>query len=105
MAIQLDDKNFDKEINSEKPILVDFWAAWCAPCRAIAPILEEIEKEDGEKIRIGKLNVDEYPDIASRFKIFSIPTLVIFKSGKELGRMVGAAPKSKLKQFIEESLK
>lgn len=105
MAIQLDDKNFDNEINSEKPILVDFWAAWCAPCRAIAPILEEIEKEDGEKIRIGKLNVDEYPDIASRFKIFSIPTLVIFKSGKELGRMVGAAPKSKLKQFIEESLK
>jgi thioredoxin 1 len=104
MAIQLDEKNFNQEINMDKPILVDFWAAWCAPCRAIAPILEEIEKENN-KIKIGKLNVDEYPDIASKYKVFSIPTLIIFKNGKEIGRMVGAAPKSKLFQFIEETLK
>jgi thioredoxin 1 len=104
MAIQLDEKNFNQEINMDKPILVDFWAAWCAPCRAIAPILEEIEKENN-KIKIGKLNVDEYPDIASKYKVFSIPTLIIFKNGKEIGRMVGAAPKSKLIQFIEETLK
>jgi thioredoxin 1 len=104
MAIQLDEKNFDQHIKSSEPILIDFWAAWCAPCRAIAPILEEIEKEN-DKIKIGKLNVDEYPDIASKYKVFSIPTLIIFKDGKELGRMVGAAPKSKLLQFIEETLK
>ncbi len=105
MSIKLDESNFEKEINEDIPVLVDFWAEWCAPCRAIAPILEDIEKEHSEKIKIAKLNVDENPDIASKYKIFSIPTLVIFKNGRELGRMVGAAPKSKVLQFIEETLK
>jgi len=105
MAIELTEQNFNEEISKEKPVLVDFWAAWCAPCRAIAPILEEIEKEQNDKIKIAKLNVDEYPDIASRFKVFSIPTLIIFKNGKELGRLVGAVPKPKLLQFINETLK
>lgn len=105
MAIHLDEKNFDKEINSDKPVLVDFWAEWCAPCRAIAPVLEDIDKELVDKIKVAKLNVDENPDIASRYKIFSIPTLVIFKNGKELGRMIGAAPKTKIIKFIDDSLK
>lgn len=105
MSIKLDATNFEKEINGDKPVLVDFWAEWCAPCRAIAPVLEDIEKEQGDKIKIAKLNVDENPDIASKYKVFSIPTLIIFKNGQELGRMVGAAPKSKLQQFIEETLK
>lgn len=105
MPIQLDTSNFEEEIKSEKPILVDFWAEWCAPCRAIAPILEEIDKEMSDKVRIAKLNVDENTDIASRYKIFSIPTLVIFKNGKEIGRMIGAAPKHRIIKFIEDSLK
>jgi len=105
MAIELTEQTFDEEISKDEPVLVDFWAAWCAPCRAIAPILEEIEKEQSDKIKIAKLNVDEYPDIASRFKVFSIPTLIIFKNGKELGRLVGAVPKPKLLQFINETLK
>ena len=105
MAVILNEQNFSQEINKDKPVLVDFWAEWCAPCRAIAPILEEIEKEHSDKIQIAKLNVDENPDIASQYKVFSIPTLIIFKNGKELGRLVGAVPKPKLLSFITESLK
>lgn len=105
MAIQLNQDNFENEIKTDKPLLVDFWAEWCAPCRAIAPILEEIEKEMNDKIKIAKLNVDENPDIASKHRVFSIPTLVIFKNGQEIGRMIGAAPKSKILKFIEDSLK
>ncbi len=104
MPTYLDEKNFNNEINSDKPILVDFWAEWCAPCRAIAPILEEIEKQRTD-IKIAKLNVDEYPELASKYKVFSIPTLLIFKKGKEIGRFVGAAPGHKINQFIDDTLK
>lgn len=105
MAIKLDEQNFETEIkSSDKPVLVDFWAEWCAPCRAIAPVLEELDHEMQGKIKIAKLNVDENPDIASRYKVFSIPTLVLFKNGREIGRMIGAAPKSKIMKFIDESL-
>lgn len=105
MAIKLDEQNFETEIkSSDKAVLVDFWAEWCAPCRAIAPILEELDREMQDKIKIAKLNVDENPDIASKYKIFSIPTLVLFKNGREIGRMIGAAPKSKIIKFIDESL-
>ncbi|MEM4326541.1 MAG: thioredoxin, partial [Candidatus Pacearchaeota archaeon] len=105
-AAKLDENNFETEIkSSDKPVLVDFWAEWCAPCRAIAPVLEELDKEMQDKIKIAKLNVDENPDIASKHKIFSIPTLVLFKNGREIGRMIGAAPKSKILKFIEDSLR
>ena len=102
--LELNSENFKKEINSDKPVLVDFWAEWCAPCRAIAPALEELEKELGDKIKFAKLNVDENTDIATEYNIASIPTLVIFKNGQEVDRLIGAAPKSKIKEFIERNL-
>ena len=102
--LELNSENFKKEISSEKPVLVDFWAEWCAPCRAIAPALEELEKELGDKVKFAKLNVDENTDIATEYNIASIPTLVIFKNGQEVDRLIGAAPKSKIKEFIERNL-
>ena len=99
--LNLDDSNFDKEVTqSAQPVLVDFWAEWCGPCRMIAPALEEISGSLGAKVKIVKLNVDENPQTAAKYGIQSIPTLMIFKDGQLASRQIGAAPKQKLEQWI-----
>lgn len=98
---KLDDGTFNDAITGEKPVLVDFWAEWCGPCRVIAPVLEEIaQEEDG--FDIGKLNVDHNPQTAAAHDVMSIPTLILFKDGVEKKRIVGAAPKHKLLADLAE---
>jgi thioredoxin 1 len=103
-TVVLDEANFDQTIGGSKPILVDFWAEWCGPCRLIAPILEEIAVEHGEKLSIGKLNVDEHPQLSMNFDVMSIPTLILFKDGVEKKRIVGARPKHSLVAELGEYL-
>ena len=87
---------FDGVVTSDRPVLIDFWAPWCGPCRAIAPVLEEIAQELGDKVTIGKVNVDEYPDLAGRFGVQAIPQLLFFKEGAIRDKLVGAVPKREL---------
>ena len=95
------DASFETDVlKSAEPVVVDFWAEWCGPCRMIAPALEEISGQVGDKVKIVKLNVDENPQTASRYGVMSIPTLMIFKGGEMASRQVGAAPKQKLQQWI-----
>ncbi len=95
------DASFDTDVlKSSEPVVVDFWAEWCGPCRMIAPALEEISGAIGDKVKIVKLNVDENPNIAAKYGIMSIPTLLLFKNGEIADRQVGAAPKQKLQQWI-----
>lgn len=103
--ITLSDATFDEEINaSDEPVLVDFWAEWCGPCKMIAPILEEIAEEQAGKLKVAKLNVDEAPSIAQRFEVMSIPTLIVFQDGKPAKRLVGAKPKAALVKDLSEFL-
>ncbi|OTQ57366.1 thioredoxin TrxA [Gilliamella sp. A7] len=103
--VSLSEATFDKTINeSIKPVLVDFWAEWCGPCKMVAPILEEIAQEYGDKIIIAKLNVEQNPNIAPKFGIRGIPTLLIFKNGEVVATQVGALSKVQLKAFIDPQL-
>jgi thioredoxin 1 len=95
------DASFDSDVlKSAEPVVVDFWAEWCGPCRMIAPALEEISGQLGDKVKIVKLNVDENPAVAAKYGIMSIPTLLLFKNGEIADRQVGAAPKQKLHAWI-----
>lgn len=99
----LSESTFDEEVaGSSEPVLVDFWAEWCAPCKMIAPILEEIATEQQNNLRIAKLNVDENPGIARRFEVMSIPTLIVFKDGQPAKRLIGAKGKGQLLQELDE---
>jgi thioredoxin 1 len=100
-AIVLNDANFDATINSDKPVLVDFWAEWCGPCKMIGPVVEELAGDYEGKAVIGKLNVDENPSVTARYGIRSIPTLLVFKGGQIVDKQVGAVPKSVLAQKLE----
>ena len=103
--IHVNDKNFVSEVlNSTIPVLVDFWATWCGPCRSISPIVEELAKEFVGKVKVTKLNVDESPATPSQYGVRGIPTLILFKSGKILDQIVGAVPKGRLKSMIEKAL-
>ncbi|MBM3245789.1 MAG: thioredoxin [Candidatus Omnitrophica bacterium] len=103
--LHLTDTNFKKEVlESSLPVLVDFWAIWCGPCRMISPIIEELAREYAGKVKIGKVNVDENPKTATQYGIMSIPTLLFFKNGKITDQVVGALSKVELKRRIEESL-
>jgi len=100
----LDEDNFDEVINADTPVLVDFWAEWCGPCRMIAPVLDELAEEYAGKVVIGKVNVDDSQDLASRFGIMSIPNLKVFKKGVEVENIIGATPKATLQAALERQL-
>ncbi len=101
--IHLTDKNFtDEVLKSELLVLADFWAPWCMPCKIIVPVIEELAKEYQNKIKIGKLNVDENPKVSSQYAIMSIPTLILFKNGQVIKQMLGIISKQQLKKKIEE---
>lgn len=105
MSIKIGADNFEKEvINSELPVLVDFWAEWCGPCRTVAPVLEEISNQYAEKFRVAKVNVDENPELASKYGIRSIPTMILFKNGKQAGNITGSIPKEAIINFVNENL-
>lgn len=103
--INVTSQTWDSEVLQSKGIvMVDFWAVWCGPCRMIAPTVEELAKEYAGKIKVAKLNTDENPDIASRYKIMGIPTIMFFKDGEKVDQIVGAVPKPQLKTKIESLL-
>lgn len=104
-VIKITSENFESEVvKSAVPVLVDFWAEWCGPCRMVLPIVEEIAGELAGKAKVGKINVDESPELASQFDVASIPTLLIFKNGAVVDQMVGALPKPKLLERLKAQL-
>lgn len=96
------DSNFEETLKKSKLVLVDFWANWCGPCRALAPTIEELAKEYNGKALVGKLDVDENPATAERFQVFSIPTMILFKDGRETERLVGLCPKSRISDTLNK---
>ena len=104
MALTINDANFAETLNTDKPVMVDFWATWCGPCRAIAPVVEELAQEYEGKAVIGKCNVDECDDVPMKYGIRSIPTLLFFKNGELVDRLVGASSKSAIAQKIDAIL-
>ena len=104
-VLHITDKSFDLEVlRSDVPVLVDFWATWCAPCRAIAPIVEEMAEAYSGKVKIVKVNVDENPSTPGKYGVRGIPTLILFKNGEVVDQVVGAVPKSQVKGLIEKAI-
>ena len=103
--VNLTEKNFKDEVEqSTVPVLVDFWASWCGPCRMIAPIVDQLAEEFDGKIKVAKLNVDENSELASRYQVMSIPTLLLFRNGKVVNQMVGARPKGELVKILQSNI-
>ena len=105
MATEINDSSFKSEVtDSQMPVVVDFWAPWCGPCKMVAPVLEELAKEYEGKVKVVKLNIDENQGTATEYGVRSIPTLILFKDGKECERMIGVQSKDNLKQMIDKVL-
>ena len=105
MTVKLTTENFDQQVmDSDKPVFVDFWASWCGPCKMVGPVLEQMAAEQGDRAVIGKLNVDQHPEIATRFGIRNIPTLLFFKDGEIVDKQVGAAPLERLREKMNPLL-
>lgn len=98
--VNVTDQSFKNEVESTGTVLVDFWAPWCGPCKMIAPVLEDLDQELAGKVKIAKLNVDDNPDTTSRFGVMSIPTLIVFKDGQPVDKVVGFQPKDALKSVL-----
>jgi thioredoxin 1 len=104
-VIHVNEGTFDTEVlNSDKPALVDFWAPWCGPCRAIAPVLDELAKEYVGKVTVAKVNVDENRKLAGNHGVMSIPTMILFKNGKVMDKLIGLVPKERLKELMDKAL-
>ena len=102
MVAELSDANFEQEVlKAAEPVLVDFWAPWCGPCRQITPIVEQLANENAGSVKILKVNIDENPQTAQHFNVMSIPTLIIFKNGNESERFVGVQPKARLQEALD----
>ncbi|CAM1632488.1 Thioredoxin domain [Bartonella apis] len=105
-TVKVDTSNFENDVlKSAEPVVVDFWAEWCGPCKMIAPSLEEIASELQGKVKVAKINIDENPELATQFGVRSIPTLLLFNNGEIVSNMVGAAPKSRLSDWIKDGVK
>jgi thioredoxin 1 len=103
--IHLTDSNFEQEVlKSEKPVLVDFWASWCGPCKAIGPVVEELATAFKDQVKVGKLNIDDNPDAAKTYGVMSIPTLALFKDGNVIDKVIGLVPKGRLEDLIKKGL-
>ncbi len=103
--VTLTDSNFQHEVlENDKPVLVDFWAPWCGPCRVLAPVIEQLAEEFQSRAKVAKLNVDDHQGIAARYGVQSIPTLIVFRNGQEVDRVVGAVPKNLLAQRLNDLL-
>ena len=100
MAMAINNSNFNEIIQQDKPVLVDFWAPWCGPCRMLAPVLEELAADLGDGVVIGKVDVDECPELARQFNVMNIPTLILFKNGQIIDRQMGFKPKAALADMI-----
>jgi thioredoxin 1 len=103
--VEVNDENFEAEVeNADTPVVVDFWAVWCGPCRIIAPIVEELAEEYDGKVKFSKLNVDDSPAVSTKYGIRSIPTLLVFKDGKPIDQIVGAVPKREVQKRVDAAL-
>ena len=101
-VIQLTSENFKQEVGEARvPVLVDFWASWCGPCKMMGPVVEQIAQDMGDSARVCKINIDEQPELASQYNVMSIPTFILFKDGKEVNRTIGAMPKEELARLFE----
>lgn len=104
MALEITDNSFDEVLNSDKPVLVDFWAAWCAPCRMLAPIIEEVADDFEGRALVGKVDVDNNQEVSSKYGIRSIPTVLIFKNGEVVDKIVGVVPKEQITEKLQAQL-